>query len=58
MCLSFHHEKPNVLAVGFFTGIDYELIWIGKITVFDISLADNELCSSEVDEYFHRESVT
>jgi hypothetical protein len=26
--------------------------------IYDLGTSENEICSSEVDEYFHRESVT
>lgn len=51
MCLAFHPSKPNILAAGCFSG---------EILLFDISGQDGaiELGKSQVDEYFHRESVT
>lgn len=49
MCLAFHPSKPSILAAGLFTG---------QILIFDLSASETELCKSEMDEYYHRESIT
>lgn len=50
MCMAFHPTKPGILAAGSFTG---------EIIIWDISSEDlKELHRSEIDEYFHRDSVT
>lgn len=46
--MSYHPSKPNILAVGSFSG---------EISLYDTSTSE-ELAKSELDEYFHRESVT
>jgi WD40 repeat protein len=50
MCLAFHPSRPGVLAGGSFTG---------EVLLWDLGIPDMpELHRSEIDEYFHRDSVT
>jgi len=47
--LAFHPSKPSILAGGTFSG---------EIFLWDIFKGDPLLCSSRIDEYYHREAVT
>ncbi|KAM3132067.1 hypothetical protein pb186bvf_015811 [Paramecium bursaria] len=48
MCLQFHPTKPNILAAGSFNG---------ELYLLDIT-AQVEIAHSQIDDYFHRESIT
>ena len=50
MCLSWHPEKPSVIAAGSSNG---------EIMVWDTARSDDDLlvCASRINDYFHREPV-
>jgi WD40 repeat protein len=47
--LAFHPENPTLLAGGTFNG---------EIFMWNVFKSEPVVCSSRIDEYYHRESVT